>query len=95
MSKVARMKATWTAHLVVFAVAQVVFAVTDNSWAVAFLRDSLPEDEPILMIASRTWLIVFTIDTIWTWWSIADKKRKAETEPAPARHPLVTRHDDH
>lgn len=94
MSKVARMRAVWSAHLVAFAAAQIIFAVTDNSWAVSFLRGTLPDDEPILMIASRIWLIVFTIDTIWTWWSIADRKRKAKTEPAGTHHPLVTRHDD-
>lgn len=93
MSKSARYKATWTTHLAVFAVAQLVFALTDNSWALAALRDAVPDDQPVAMIVSKIWLFVFAGDTVWSWWSIAEDRKKAAAARS-ARHPLVTRGDE-
>lgn len=94
MSKATRTKAIWTTHLAVFVAAQLILAVTGDSWAVAFMRDAVPEDEPLLMLVSRIWLIVFAVDTIWSWWTIGDSRRKAATRPNANHHPLVTWRDD-
>lgn len=93
-AKTARLKAKWFSHLGIFAIAQAVFALTDNSWALAFLRDSVPDDQSIAMIASRIWLIVFAVDTVWSWWSIADRQKKAAAQQEGQQHPLVTRYDE-
>lgn len=91
MSTSNRTKALWLAHLGLFVLAQLGFALTDNSWPVAFLNDAVPDHQSFPMIISRVWLIVFTVDTIWSWWSIADRNRKAAR---PGRQPLVTRRDE-
>ncbi|MGH8880248.1 MAG: hypothetical protein ACRD0P_23330 [Stackebrandtia sp.] len=81
-------------HLAVFALAQAAFAVTGDSWTVAMLRDAVPGDQPLAMTASRIWLIVFAIDTVWTWWSISSREKKEQAEQQSPGQTFVTHKDD-
>ena len=56
----------WYKHLALFVVGQGILFAIGESWPVAQLFGSVPEDVSVLMNASRIWCVVFVIDTIWS-----------------------------
>ncbi|MGH8791937.1 MAG: hypothetical protein ACRDXX_04740 [Stackebrandtia sp.] len=88
-SKSSKLRRRWYQHLAIFAAAQAALAVFGHSWALAFFQDAVPGDQPWLMIGGRIWLIVFAVDTVWTWWKILGDRN----DDSP-KQPDITHKDD-
>jgi len=70
----------WFAHLAIFVVVQGVLLAAGESWPAAFLAGEVPDALTLFsspaMWVSRTWCIVFAVDTAWSWSYVILAKRE-------------------
>lgn len=56
----------WYKHLALFVAGQTILLFIGESWPAALVGGEAPAEPTGLMAASRVWMIIFVVDTVWS-----------------------------